>query len=139
MLERIKRSAEYFSTSIEAALSKAIGLTTEVKSNNKQAVKRLKETYSDLHNLYRFHILLLKVIAEKGFTAATYLNEKQRSLVVAMDIPPKSTRPRREKKENKPKEEKEKTYVTSYKLYINGMSITDIAAPPSLMPSTAKL
>ena len=136
MLERIKRSAEYFSTSIEAALSKAIGLTTEVKSNNKQAVKRLKETYSDLHNLYRFHILLLKVIAEKGFTAATYLNEKQRSLVVAMDISPKSTRPRREKKENKPKEEKEKTYVTSYKLYLNGMSITDIAAARSLSVST---
>ena len=138
VLERIRRSAEYFSKTIEAVLSKAIELGAEVKSNNKQAVQRLKDTYSDLSHLYRFHLLLLKAIAEKGFTAATYLNEKQHSLVIALDTAvSKGKRIRnKEKKEKKPKEEKEKTYVTSYKLYRDGMSIPDIAAARSLTVST---
>ena len=138
VLERIKRSAEYFSKTIEAVLAKAIELGAEVKSNNKQAVQRLKDTYSDLSHLYRFHLLLLKAIAEKGFTAATYLKEKQHSLVIAMDTAvSKGKRIRnKEKKEKKPKEEKEKTYVTSYKLYRDGMSIPDIAAARSLTVST---
>ncbi|MCI6829708.1 MAG: helix-turn-helix domain-containing protein [Prevotella sp.] len=138
VLERIRRSAEYFSKTIEAVLSKAIELGAEVKSNNKQAVQRLKDTYSDLSHLYRFHLLLLKAIAEKGFTAATYLKEKQHSLVIAMDTAvSKGKRIRnKEKKEKKPKEEKEKTYVTSYKLYRDGMSIPDIAAARNLTVST---
>ena len=138
VLERIKRSAEYFAKTIEAVLSKAIELGAEVKSNNKQAVQRLKDTYSDLSHLYRFHLLLLKAIAEKGFTAATYLKEKQHSLVIAMDTAvSKGKRIRnKEKKEKKPKEEKEKTYVTSYKLYRDGMSIPDIAAARNLTVST---
>ena len=138
VLERIKRSAEYFSKTIEAVLAKAIELGAEVKSNNKQAVQRLKDTYSDLSHLYRFHLLLLKAIAEKGFTAATYLNEKQHSLVIALDTAvSKGKRIRnKEKKEKKPKEEKEKTYVTSYKLYRDGMSIPDIAAARNLTVST---
>ena len=138
VLERIKRSAEYFSKTIEAVLAKAIELGAEVKSNNKQAVQRLKDTYSDLSHLYRFHLLLLKAIAEKGFTAATYLKEKQHSLVIAMDTAvSKGKRIRnKEKKEKKPKEEKEKTYVTSYKLYRDGMSIPDIAAARNLTVST---
>ena len=138
VLERIKRSAEYFSKTIEAVLAKAIELGAEVKSNNKQAVQRLKDTYSDLSHLYRFHLLLLKAIAEKGFTAATYLKEKQHALVIAMDTAvSKGKRIRnKEKKEKKPKEEKEKTYVTSYKLYRDGMSIPDIAAARNLTVST---
>ena len=138
VLERIKRSAEYFAKTIEAVLSKAIELGAEVKSNNKQAVQRLKDTYSDLSHLYRFHLLLLKAIAEKGFTAATYLKEKQHSLVIAMDTAvSKGKRIRnKEKKEKKPKEEKETTYVTSYKLYRDGMSIPDIAAARNLTVST---
>ncbi|MGM9732752.1 MAG: helix-turn-helix domain-containing protein, partial [Prevotella sp.] len=138
VLERIKRSADYFAKTIVAVLSKAIELGAEVKSNNKQAVQRLKDTFSDLSHLYQFHILLLKAIAEKGFTAATYLKEKQHSLVIAMDTAvSKGKRIRsKEKKEKKPKEEKEKTYVTSYKLYRDGMSIPDIAAARNLTVST---
>ncbi|MGN1228062.1 MAG: helix-turn-helix domain-containing protein [Prevotella sp.] len=142
-LERIKRSAEYFSANIESALSKAINLTPEVQSNNKQAMQRLKDTYSDFAYLYRFNLLILKAIAVKGFTASTYLKEKQHSLVIAIDGEQGQSRKKKERtpkerkpKERKPKEEKEKTYVTSYKLYTSGMSIPDIAAARSLTVST---
>lgn len=142
-LERIKRSAEYFSANIESALSKAINLTPEVQSNNKQAMQRLKDTYSDLAHLYRFNLLILKAIAEKGFTASTYLKEKQHSLVIAIDGEQAPSRKKKERapkerkpKGKKPKEEKEKTYVTSYKLFTSGMSIPDIAAARSLTVST---
>lgn len=134
-LERIKRSAEYFSTNIESTLAKAIELTPNVQSNNKQAMQRLKDTCSDLTYLYRFHILLLKSITEKGFTAPSYLREKQRSMVIAIEGE-QTLRRKKKAKEKKPKEEKEKTYVTSYKLYLDGMSIPDIAAARNLTIST---
>lgn len=142
-LERIKRSAEYFSINIKNVLKKAIELTPDVQSNNKQAMQRLKDTYSDLAHLYRFHRLLLDAIAEKGFSATTYLKEKQHSLVIAIDGEQAPSRKKKERapkekkpREKKPKEEKEKTYVTSYKLFTSGMSIPDIAAARSLTVST---
>ena len=142
-LERIKRSAEYFSANIRSSLSKAVELTPDVQSNNKQAMQRLKDTYSDLAHLYRFHRLLLDAIAENGFSATTYLKEKQHSLVIAIEGEQAPSRKKKERapkerkpKEKKPKEEKEKTYVTSYKLYTAGMSIPDIAAARSLTIST---
>ena len=147
-LERIKRSAEYFSANIRSSLSKAVELTPDVQSNNKQAMQRLKDTYSDLAHLYRFHRLLLDAIAENGFTASTYLKEKQHSLVIAIDGEQTPSRKKKERalkekkprekkpKEKKPKEEKEKTYVTSYKLFTSGMSIPDIAAARSLTVSS---
>ena len=143
VLDRIKRSAEYFVTNIEAILSKAVNLTTEVKSNNKQGMQRLKDTYSDYVYLYRFHLLILKAVAEKGFDVAGYLKDKQRSLVIAIEGEEKPARNRKERtprerkpKEKKPKEEKEKTHVTSYNLFTSGMSIPDIAAARSLTVST---
>ena len=142
-LERIKRSAEYFSINIKNVLKKAIELTPDVQSNNKQAMQRLKDTYSDFAYLYRFHRLLLDAIAENGFTASTYLKEKQHSLVIAIDGEQAPSRKKKERalkekkpREKKPKEEKEKTYVTSYKLFTSGMSIADIAAARSLTVST---
>ena len=106
-------------------------------------MQRLKDTYSDLAHLYRFHRLLLDAIDEKGFSATTYLKEKQHSLVIAIEGEQAPSRKKKERapkerkpKEKKPKEEKEKTYVTSYKLYTAGMSIPDIAAARSLTIST---
>ena len=142
-LERIKRSAEYFSANIRSSLSKAVELTPDVQSNNKQAMQRLKDTYSDLAHLYRFHRLLLDAIDEKGFSATTYLKEKQHSLVIAIEGEQAPSRKKKERapkerqpKEKTPTEEKEKPYVTSYKLYTAGMSIPDIAAARSLTIST---
>lgn len=143
ILDRIKRSADYFFTNIKDTLSRVVDLTTEVKSNNKQGMQRLKDTYSDFVYLYRFHLLILKAVAEKGFDVAGYLKDKQHSLVIAIEGEEKPARNRKERtprerkpKEKKPKEEKEKTHVTSYKLFTSGMSIPDIAAARSLTIST---
>lgn len=106
LLERVRHSAEYFIGAIETSLKKPMELTGQVRSNNKQAMKRLNETYADLYYLYRFHRLLLKSIADKGFTISIYLKEKQHSLVVAMEREERKTKARKAK-EKKPKEEKE--------------------------------
>lgn len=73
-------------------------------------MQRLKDTYSDLAHLYRFHRLLLDAIAENGFTASTYLKEKQHSLVIAIDGEQTPSRKKKERalKEKKPREKKPK-------------------------------
>lgn len=135
LLERVRHSAEYFIEAIETSLEKPMELTGQVRSNNKQAMKRLNETYADLYYLYRFHRLLLKSIADKGFTISIYLKEKQHSLVMAMEREERKSKPRKVK-EKKPKEEKEQTHVTTYKLYCSGMSVADIATQRSLTQET---
>lgn len=135
LLERIRHSAEYFIEAIETTLEKPMELTGQVQSNNKQAMKRLNENYADLYYLYRFHRLLLKSIADQGFTIGIYLKEKQHSLVRAMEREGKKSR-QRNATEKKPKTEKELTHVTSYNLYRNGMSVADIAAQRELTQET---
>ena len=135
LLERVRRSAEYFIEAIETTLEKPMELTGQVQSNNKQAMKRLNDAYADLYYLYRFHRLLLKSIADRGFTISTFLKEKQHSLVMAMEKEGRKDR-QRKAKEKKPKTDKEPTHVTTYNLYSSGMSVADIAAQRDLTPST---
>lgn len=71
-------------------------------------MQRLKDTYSDLAHLYRFHRLLLDAIAENGFTASTYLKEKQHSLVIAIDGEQTPSRKKKERALKEKKTEREK-------------------------------
>ncbi|MGM9698122.1 MAG: helix-turn-helix domain-containing protein [Prevotella sp.] len=135
LLERVRHSTTYFIETIESIIGKPLELTQKVKSNNKHAMQRLNDVYAELYHLYRFHRLLLKSIADKGFSVSTYLKEKQHSSVMAMEresAKTKSQKPR----EKKPKVEKEQTHVVSYNLYRGGMSVADIAAKRNLNQST---
>lgn len=138
--ERVRHSIDYFIEALESTLRKPLDLTKQVKSNNKHAMQHLNDVYAEFYHLYRFHSLLLKSIANKGFSISTYLKEKQHSSVMAMErdtAKGRSQKPKEKKpKDKKLKEEKEHTHVTSYKLYRGGMSVADIAAKRNLNQST---
>ena len=84
-LERVKRSAEYFSDQLHFILSKPIELSAKVETGNKQAARRLDNAFTDLRQAWRAHRYLLLKIAEKGYTVDIYLHEKQMSMLDAID------------------------------------------------------
>ena len=84
-LERVKRSAEYFSDQLHFILSKPIELSAKVETGNKQATRRLDNAFTDLRQAWRARRYLLLKIAEKGYTVDIYLHEKQMSMLDAID------------------------------------------------------
>ena len=133
-LERVKRSAAYFETTLDQLLSKPLALAAGIKSNNKQAMTRLTDTLADLRQSWLSRRYLLGQMSEQTFTIATYLHQKQHSLLDAMDE--QTLKKKREQKPKEPKPEKEKTWVTTYKLYRQGLTPDDIARQRSLSVGT---
>ena len=84
-LERVKRSAAYFEQTLDKVLSKPLALVSDVKSQNKLAMKRLTENYAELHQTWLSRRNLLKQMSERTFTIADYLRQKQHSQLDAMD------------------------------------------------------
>ena len=84
-LERVKRSATYFEQTFDELLSKPLKLTADVKSNNKQAMKQLTETLSELYQTWHSRRYLLQQMSQQTFTIAIYLRQKQHALIDAMD------------------------------------------------------
>ena len=84
-LERVKRSAAYFEQTLDTLLTKPLSLVPDVKSQNKQAMKRLTENYAELHQIWLSRRYLLRKLSEQTFTIATYLRQKQHSLLDAID------------------------------------------------------
>ena len=100
LLERVKRSATYFADSLSAVLKRPLDLVKGIQSNNKEALRRLDDAYSDLNIHFRSRMLLLKAMSELEFSLPVYLHERQRALVVAMGGQSKA------EKEAKPKKTK---------------------------------
>ncbi len=99
-LDRVKRSAEYFSNQLRDILTKPIELSAKVETNNKQASRRLKNALPDLKQTWIARRYLLVKMAEKGFTVDSYLHEKQMSMLDALgenDVKPKRKRKPRKK------------------------------------------
>ena len=84
-LERVKRSAAYFEKTCYEVLAKPLALVTDIKSQNKQAMKRLTENQTELQQAWQSRRLLLQQMSKKTFTIADYLRQKQHSLLNAMD------------------------------------------------------
>ena len=85
-LERVKRSAAYFEQTLEQVLARPLALVPDIKSQNKQAMKRLTENYGDLRQAWLSRRYLLQQMAKRTFTIADYLRQKQHSLLDAMDM-----------------------------------------------------
>ena len=138
-LDRVKRSAVYFADNIKELFDKPIRLTQGVRSNNKQAMTRLDNEFVELRQTIRAKTILLRRIAEEGFSSTIYLKEKQMALLDAMDdgsssASGKKTTRERMKKETKPP--KEKTWNISLKLFQQGKNIRQIAKERELTVST---
>ena len=84
-LERVKRSTVYFEQTLNTVLSKPLSLVSDIKSQNKLAMKRLTENYADLRQAWLSRRYLLQQMSKRTFTVADYLRQKQHSLLEAMD------------------------------------------------------
>lgn len=101
--ERVKRSADYFATTLKDILTKPIQLSEKVETNNKQAKKRLANALPELQQTWLARRYLLTRIAEQGFTISIYLKEKQMSALDALEenTPKRGSKPRKTKKKNR--------------------------------------
>lgn len=124
-LERVSRSAEYFHNTLKAIMEKPLQLSKTVKSNNKEAMRRLTETCEECNQLYNSKILLLSAISKKGYSAITYLKEKHLALLDTMGNSLSSKKHKEVR--SKEKKKKEKTWETSYKMFTDGMKADEIA------------
>jgi hypothetical protein len=135
--ERVKRSAEWFETSIHDVFANSIDLAAQIKSNNKQAMNRFTETLADVRQSVLSRRFLLSKIADQGFSIPIYLHEKQYSLLDAIDEQQiKKLRKQRVKKEKPKKEPKEKTWNITFQLYKQGLKPDEIAQNRSLTVGT---
>lgn len=136
-LERVKRSAAYFEESISTVFAKALNLATDIKTGNKQAMSRFMDSLTETRQAVLSRRYLLARIAEQGFSIATYLHEKQYSMLDAIDEGTiKSKRERKPKKEKPKKEPKEKTWNITYQLFRQGMKPEEIARERNLTVGT---
>ena len=135
--ERVKRSAEWFESSIQEVFAQSIDLATQIKSNNKQAMSRFPEALADVRQAVLSRRFLLSKIAEQGFSIPIYLHEKQYSLLDAIDEQQiKKPRKQRAKKEKPKKEPKEKTWNITFQLYKEGLKPDEIAKIRNLTVTT---
>ena len=135
--ERVKRSAEWFESSIHEVFAQSVDLATQIKSNNKQAMSRFTEALADVRQAVLSRRFLLSKIAELGFSIPIYLHEKQYSLLDAIDEDKiKKPRKQRTKKEKPKKEPKEKTWNITFQLYKQGLKSDEIAKFRNLTVTT---
>ena len=135
--ERVKRSAEWFESSIHEVFANSIDLAAQIKSNNKQAMSRFPEALADVRQAVFSRRFLLSKIAEQGFSIPIYLHEKQYSLLDAIDEDKiKKPRKQRVKKEKPKKEPKEKTWNITFQLYKQGLKPDEIAKLRNLTVAT---
>ena len=117
-LERVQRSAHYFHDTLVQLMGNALDLTKNVESKNKQAMRRLTETYGELKQTYAARTLLLSRMAAETFSTAAYLTNKQEAMLDVMDDGPARQKRERKKKETtakEPKAPKEKTQEVSFR------------------------
>ena len=98
-------------------------------------MKRLTENFVDLRQAWLSRRFLLQQMAERTFTIADYLRQKQHSLLDAMDEQTLKKK-KRERKKKEPKPKKEKTWAITYNLYVQGMTPELIARERNLTMGT---
>ena len=135
-LERVKRSADYFEQKISDTLTTPIELTRNVKSNNKEAMRRLGDAFSELQQAFLSRRYLLAHIVQTGFTTALYLKHKQHSLVDALDAEEKPKRTRKKTATKKEKPPRVDTKVVTLRLFRQGLSPKQIARERRLADTT---
>lgn len=135
-LERVKNSAIYFSAALSEVFDKPLTLAKDVSTGNKQAMNRFSNALADHRQTVLSRQYLLQKIGEQGFSNENYLREKQMAMLDAMDEGQQKARRERQSKASPKKEPKEKTWVTSFNLYKQGLTPEQIAKQRSLTMGT---
>ena len=135
---RVRKGCEYFLTELEDAYGEYLDKTQDIKAENKDLVKRYGNVWNDLHMEYETFRILLKSMSAVPFSTEDYLRERQLAVFEASGFVPKKLKtPKKSAASVKqPKEKKEDTKVTTFKLYKQGMSVKDIAKERDLNQQT---
>ncbi len=126
--ERIRKGSEYFLAGLNETYGEFLDKTKDIKAENKELLKRYNNIWSDLNTELRSFQLLLKAMSEIPFSTESYLREHQKAVYEASGFVPKELKtPKKGRTPKQPKEKKEDTKVTTFKLYKQGLSIEKIA------------
>lgn len=135
-MERIKRSAIYFSSELEKVFKGLFTLTKLIETKNKDVRGRLADCLADAQQAVVAKRLLLNDIAEQGFSVPFYLKTKQQAILDALDGGTSKKRRNRENKVEKQKPQKESTQEKTLHMYRKGMSPAQISKERKLTLQT---
>lgn len=135
-MERIKRSAVYFSNELEKVFKGLFTLTKLIETKNKDVRGRLADCLADAQQAVTAKRLLLNDIAEQGFSVPFYLKAKQQAILDALDGGTSKKRRNRENKVEKQKSQKESTQEKTLHMYRKGMSPAQISKERKLTLQT---
>lgn len=135
-MERIKRSAVYFSNELEKVFKGLFTLTKLIETKNKDVRGRLADCLADAQQAVVAKRLLLNDIAEQGFSVPFYLKAKQQAILDALDGGTSKKRRNRENKVEKQKSQKESTQEKTLHMYRKGMSPAQISKERKLTLQT---
>lgn len=133
---RVRKGCEYFLAELEAAYGEYLEKTQDIKAENKDLVKRYGNAWSDLHLELQTMKILLKAMAAVPFSTESYLRERQLAVFEASGFVPKELKTPKKSAQKAPKEKKEDTKVTTFKLYKQGLSIKEISKERDLNDRT---
>ena len=135
---RVRKGCEYFLAELEDAYGEYLDKTQDIKAENKDLVKRYGNAWNDLNTEFETFRILLKSMSAVPFSTDDYLRERQLAVFEASGFVPKKlkTPKKTEASVKQPKERKEDTKVTTFKLYKQGMSVKDIAKERDLNQQT---
>ncbi len=125
---RIRKGCEYFLSGLNNIYGEFLDKTKDIKSENKELVKRYNNVWNDLNTELTSLQLLLRTMSEVVFSTDSYLRERQKAVYEASGFVPKELKsPKKSKAPKQPKEKKEDTKVITFRLYKQGLSIDKIA------------
>lgn len=150
-MERVGKSAVYFKSELVRVFGDSLRSAAKVRTDNKKASQRVKDTVADLRQKLDMHVLLLGRIAEEGFSMSSYLRFKQ---VASLDAGRESSLKRVAKggrldrssagkpggmptsATRQPREKKPVSHQVSFEMMQKGMTREEIATARGLVVST---
>lgn len=136
---RVRKGCAYFLEELEKAYGDFLDKTKDIKAENKELVKRYGNVWNDLDTELSAIRVLLKAMSVVPFSTEDYLRERQIAVFEASGFVPKQLKTQKSPKKSSakpPKEKKEDTKVTTFKLYKQGHSIKEIAKERDLNQQT---
>lgn len=136
---RVKNGCAYFLSELDGMYGEFLEKTRDIKAENKELVKRYVNVWNDLDMELSGIRILLKAMSAVPFSTESYLRERQIAVFEASGFVPKELKtPKSSKKaaSKLPKEKKEDTKVTTFKLYKQGLSVKEIAKERDLNQQT---
>lgn len=152
LLERVKKSAKYFSDTLLDIFGTSLKDLASVRTGDKKATQRMAELTADLRTRLQFHLSLLSHMSVTDFSVPAYLKLKLQASLGQADVPQKSTARRQAAEQRKAEREARKqaekearakaraervpSHEQTYRMFQLGMTREEIAQQRGLAIST---